>query len=75
MDQHYAEQIERLEVAPVEQIPEHIIQLLQLCRADEVQHRQDAEEQLSAPLSPALRAWLKVVEWGSRGAVVVARAI
>ena len=75
VDKHYTEQIDRLTLANPEQIPEHITQLLQQCRADEVQHRQDAAARLSAPVSLPLRVWLKVVEWGSRGAVAVARAI
>jgi len=75
VDKHYTEQIDRLTLANPGQIPGHITQLLQQCRADEVQHRQDAAARLSAPLSLPLRAWLKVVEWGSRGAVTVARAI
>ncbi len=75
VDKHYTEQIDRLTLANPEQTPGHITQLLQQCRADEVQHRQDAAARLSVPLSLPLQAWLKVVEWGSRGAVVVARAI
>jgi ubiquinone biosynthesis monooxygenase Coq7 len=75
VDIHYSQQLDRLSLTSANQIPTHIGEVLRQCRADEVQHQQDAAGRLSGPLPATLRAWLKIVELGSRGAVVVARAI
>jgi ubiquinone biosynthesis monooxygenase Coq7 len=75
VDKHYSEQLDRLTRTNANQVPAHIGDLLDRCRADEVQHQQDAAGRISGSIPVTLRAWLKLVEWGSRGAVVVARAI
>ena len=75
VDEHYTQQLDRLNRTGANQIPAQIGEVLAGCRADEVQHQQDAAGRLSGPLSATLKAWLKLVELGSRGAVVVARAI
>lgn len=74
VEEHYTQQIDRLNTGE-NQVPKHIDQLLKQCKEDEVRHQQDATSRLSSPLPAPLTAWLKIVEWGSRGAVVVARAI
>ena len=75
VDEHYTRQIDRLNLTGTDQIPRHIGELLRQCREDEVQHQQDAAGRLSSPLPASLRAWLKIVERGSRTAVVVARRL
>lgn len=75
VDEHYAAQLAQLSASTGEGIPEHIEPLLRRCREDEVQHQRDAAGRLSRHLSLPLRLWLKLVAWGSRSAVSVARAV
>lgn len=72
VDRHYAAQIAKL--------PEHgdageLRTLLLRCRADEVQHRDEARAALDRPVSGLLAAWAWLVGRGSAAAVVVARVL
>ena len=81
VDQHYTEQIERIDrIHPAKASPalNEIRALLAACRADEIGHRDEAAELLAGhatPLSPALRLWVWSVGAGSRAAVKVCRRI
>lgn len=72
VDEHYAEQIERLRLQEFEQ---SLRETLEACQADEIAHKHDAAARLSGSPSLALSLWLRTVRWGSEAAVMVARAI
>lgn len=73
VDQHYGEQIHRLESHP------QLIglrQTLLACQGDEVAHRNEAAEALGATAPSAmLRIWCWIVGSGSRAAVAICRHI
>ena len=72
VEEHYGQQIQRL----AREMPETPLrQVLEPCRADEVAHQHDAAARRKGKPSMALALWLQTVRWGSRAAVVVARAI
>jgi 3-demethoxyubiquinol 3-hydroxylase len=73
VDQHYDEQIHRLEAHPaLGPLRKTLLQ----CQGDEVAHRDEAAAARGAvELGVVLRAWCWVVAAGSRGAVVVCRHI
>ncbi len=70
VDSHYRQQIDRLgdsaSLAPVRE-------LLESCRKDEVNHRDDAASRRSFNLPFLLRCWIKMVDSGSSAAVALAR--
>ena len=72
VDHHYQAQIGRL--ISDGSHPE-IRRLLEDCRADEVDHRDDARSRLRAPDGMLIRAWRRLVAAGSAAAVVLARRI
>jgi 3-demethoxyubiquinol 3-hydroxylase len=73
VDQHYDEQIRRLEAHPA---LGPLRQTLLQCQGDEVAHREEAAAARGAVgLGVVLRAWCWVVAAGSRGAVAVCRHI
>ena len=73
VDEHYGAQIERLERDggfPA------TLEVLKICRADEVAHRDEAAEGLGPQRRGAFaRAWAWIVGTGSKAAVVAARRI
>ena len=72
VDEHYAEQIDRLNLRGLD---DALQETLEACRADEIAHKHDAAARRSGPPSLALLLWLRTVRWGSEAAVRVARAI
>ena len=72
VDEHYAAQIDRLNL---QGFNDDLQKTLEACRADEIAHKHDAAARRSGPPSPALLLWLRTVRWGSGAAVKVARAI
>lgn len=73
VDQHYAEQVQRLESKPALR---DLRQTLLACQADEIAHRDEAAAALGADAPGAmLRLWCWLVDAGSRAAVVVCRHV
>lgn len=73
VDQHYDEQIRRLDAHPALR---PLRQTLLECQGDEVAHRDEAAAARgTGELAVVLRAWCWMVAAGSRGAVVVCRHI
>ncbi len=72
VDQHYQQQLDRLQAEP-----EHaaLRTLLAECQADERHHRDEAQAQAGAPPGVLLRAWCALVGFGSAAAVTVARRL
>lgn len=70
VDEHYLQQIERLEREAL--FPE-LRTLLIACRDDELAHKTEAETALGAAPTLILRAWCKLVDFGSRAAVALER--
>ena len=70
VDKHYQQQIDRLagdvQLAPVRD-------LLESCRQDEVDHRDDAASRRSTQHRFLMRCWIRIVGSGSAGAVALAR--
>jgi 3-demethoxyubiquinol 3-hydroxylase len=81
VDHHYAEQIEAIDkLDPSQSLPslQALRELLQRCRTDEIEHRDEAAALLAlggpAP-SAVLRAWVWLVGTGSRVAVSICRKV
>ena len=78
VDQHYQQQIERLDAAPVSTQRDALRALLAECQADECAHRDEAtagfKPQAGAP-GPLLRGWCALVGRGSAVAVGIARRL
>jgi ubiquinone biosynthesis monooxygenase Coq7 len=72
VDRHYQQQIDRLDA---EGIHAEIRALLVHCRAEEVQHRDEARAAATAAPGPALRLWAWLVGAGSAAAVQAARRL
>ena len=68
--EHYLEQIDRLQAEA--SYPE-LRTLLEKCRDDEIDHRDEARVATSTGNSPFLRGWRWLVEKGSKYAVILAR--
>jgi 3-demethoxyubiquinol 3-hydroxylase len=81
VDHHYAEQIEAIDkLDPNQRQPslQALRVLLQRCRADEVEHRDEAAALLALggpPFSLVLRVWVWLVGTGSRVAVSICRKV
>ena len=79
VDHHYAEQIQSIDQQdPAGKHPQlqALRTLLQSCRDDEIEHRDEAAELFSLsgqPPSLVLRVWVWLVDSGSRGAVKICR--
>jgi 3-demethoxyubiquinol 3-hydroxylase len=71
VDQHYQEQIEKLENSGYP----GLLNSLLSCQADERSHRDEANSLAAAPPSGALRLWCAVVGFGSAQAVKLAKLI
>ena len=72
VDRHYAEQVTRLSR---EGIYPELRGLLERCRLEEVQHRDEARESLTQPPGPVTRLWCRTVAAGSAAAVALARRL
>jgi len=70
VDQHYAEQIAKLQDRPA---CAELCALLETCRLDEVAHRDDARSRVHNASGRVARWWLSAVAHGSRLGVVMAR--
>lgn len=70
VDGHYAEQIERLSLQGIH--PE-LRDLLEQCRLEEVEHRDEARHSGSGSNGPVQRLWCRMVGAGSAAAVALAR--
>ena len=70
VDEHYLQQIECLDQ---ERLFPTLRELLAECREDELHHKQEAEQALGTALHPVLRAWCRIVDFGSRAAVAIER--
>lgn len=68
--EHYLEQIDRLQAKA--SFPE-LRALLEKCRDDEIDHRDEARDAMSTGNSPFLRGWCYLVRKGSKFAVTLAR--
>ena len=71
VDQHYSEQIEKLQVRPRDSA---LKEILEACRDDELLHRDEARGRLRAP-GLAGRLWMATVGAGSRAGVYLARRV
>jgi ubiquinone biosynthesis monooxygenase Coq7 len=72
VDQHYQAQIDRLDC---EGLDPELRAVLETCRLDEVDHRDEALSKLDQAPGFALRAWCWLVGWGSAQAVGLAKLI
>jgi ubiquinone biosynthesis monooxygenase Coq7 len=72
VEQHYQDQIDHLRS---EGQDNGLLQLLQRCQADEIDHKEESKSMISGALPLVTRAWCSVVSWGSAAAVVVARRL
>jgi 3-demethoxyubiquinol 3-hydroxylase len=72
VDEHYAEQISAL--APYSEWHD-LRGLLAGCRADEIEHRNDARQSLTVEKGLFARIWVRLVALGSAGGVSVARIV
>ncbi len=70
VDEHYLQQIERLDR---EQLLPTVRELLADCREDEIHHKQEAEQAMGAGPQLVLRTWCRIVDFGSRIAVAIER--
>ena len=70
VDEHYLQQIERLDR---ENLFPELRDLLANCREDEIGHKQEAELALGSANHFGLRVWCKIVDFGSRAAVTIER--
>lgn len=70
VDEHYLQQIERL---ADEGVHPELREILQDCREDELQHRDEALELQATAPGPLLRGWCWLVDGGSKLAVHLAR--
>ena len=68
VDRHYAEQVEKLQGRPQDAA---LLQLIEACRADEIEHREDARRRLGPP-GIVGRLWSALVGLGSCGGVYLA---
>ena len=78
VDRHYDEQIERIDAhedAAHNSELRALRDLLEECRRDEVNHRDEARAALQRPVGLLLRAWAAIVGSGSAAAVHVSRLI
>lgn len=71
VEQHYQEQIEKLEGTDYP----GLLHLMKRCQADEVAHKQEAQALQAAKPSVVLSAWLTIVGTGSSQAVKLARFV
>lgn len=72
VDHHYAAQIDRLDA---ERSFPAVRALLEHCRLEEVEHRDEARAAATAPAGPVLRGWAWMVGTGSAAAVAAARRV
>jgi ubiquinone biosynthesis monooxygenase Coq7 len=72
VDEHYEDQIRKL---PATGAGGSLRAVLLTCQADEVHHRDEARALRGAACGFALRLWTRLVDAGSRAAVVAARRI
>lgn len=72
VDQHYAEQVDRLAGMPAFA---DLRDLMERCRLDECEHRDEAAESARTPGGLLLRAWAAIVGTGSSVAVEIVRRI
>lgn len=70
VDHHYAEQVERLSQ---EGIHADLRDLLERCRLEEIDHRDEARQSASRPYGHLIRIWRWLVGAGSAAAVALAR--
>ncbi len=77
VDQHYRDQLDRIDALPAAQRSQAapLRALLARCRDDECAHRDDAQARLASPPRGLLRAWCGLVGAGSKAAVVLARRV
>jgi 3-demethoxyubiquinol 3-hydroxylase len=75
VDQHYQQQVERLDAHPDGERVQPLRALLAECQADECCHRDEAAGAAVRPAGPVLRAWCTLVGRGSALAVGLARRI
>jgi ubiquinone biosynthesis monooxygenase Coq7 len=72
VDQHYQQQITLFDSYPQYR---QIKQMLEECRLDEVEHRNEAKSLASSRNGLLIRLWCLIVSKGSAGAVVLAKKI
>lgn len=72
VDRHYAEQIERLDGMPAFT---DLRDLMEACRLDECEHRDEAGRSATSRGGPLLRAWAAIVGTGSAVAVEIVRRV
>ena len=84
VEEHYNAQLDRLARDGHGATHAAVAELLRRCCEDEVKHKEEAAERAAAhgdgdddggPPSLAVRAWARVVDFGSRAAVVVCKRI
>ena len=72
VDEHYTEQIDRM-LATGEEV--QVREVLERCRDDEIDHRDDARARGDGSLPAPLKAWCAIVGAGSKAAVSASRLI
>jgi ubiquinone biosynthesis monooxygenase Coq7 len=72
VDQHYQQQIDLLKSFGG---PSELLSLLIKCQADEQEHRDESLALATEKSSILIRAWCRLVGWGSGAAVTLARRI
>jgi len=72
VDRHYAAQIEALACRPEQQA---LRKVLEGCRADELEHRDEARNFVNRNPGAIARAWTRIVALGSTAGVAVARRL
>ncbi len=72
VDHHYAAQIQRLDATATHPA---VRAMLETCRTEEVHHRDEARAEATRPPGAVLRAWTRLVAWGSAAAVSAAMRV
>ena len=72
VDRHYSAQIEALACRPEQQA---LRKVLEGCRADELEHRDEARNSMNRNPGAIARAWTRIVALGSTAGVAVARLL
>lgn len=72
VDEHYQKQIDKLRE---NNLYPDLLELLEKCQLDEVEHRDEARELAGEKLGRIVTLWCKLVQSGSRGAVALSRRI
>lgn len=72
VDRHYQDQLDKIAGKPGY---DHLRDLITVCQADEVRHRDEARVATGSAPGPVLRIWTLLVAFGSETAVKISRRV